>query len=98
MHLVIPIAKLHQAIDSGCKACALLQAGISQFAAIVEVREVMIVVDCALYIYALPKVKSAKAVIIEIYTAAGMCSPHLWPNSRSRSFRKADTMAEHRAS
>lgn len=77
MHLVIPIAKLHQAIDSGCKACALLQAGISQFAAIEEVREVRIVVDCALYIYALPKDKSASTVIIEMYTAAGMRSPRL---------------------
>lgn len=70
-HLVITIAKLHKGIDSGCNACVLLKDCISNFGAVEEVREVLMVVDCALYLYVLLKDKSANALIIELYTDAG---------------------------
>lgn len=97
-HSVITILKLYEGISSGCKACALLKDFVNHFRPVEEVREIAVVVDCALYIHIFSEDKSTSPLIIELYTDIGklLILPFIYKCLRR--FRKAGVLAEHRSS
>ena len=76
-HILISAASLKNGVGRGCKACSLLKDAITHFQPFQRVRQIAIIVDCALYVYV------DKELVIELFTDSGM----LCPQSAKEPFR-----------